>query len=185
MPVKKKKSWGFLVIPRHEDSLQEAYPRWRRFEGLFSKHFCFEIWFKVFEGKLAAIIDTNTDTTIFIFDVPKKMGVLAAETCSLMQQTGVEKASKGFKRQVLVSIMWTCVSSRNPEMTVGSGIAYCWIYYRTRYLWFKKNTTQEWGRIIMIRGRGELCVWWLRSHIYWFPSKKRTDYCLRWRATMI
>ena len=69
MPVKKKKQpWGFLVIPRHEDSLQEAYPRWRRFEGLFSKHFCFEIWFKVFEGKLAAIIDTNT--TVIIFDVP-------------------------------------------------------------------------------------------------------------------
>jgi hypothetical protein len=21
----------------------------------------------------------------------------------------------------------------------------------------------------MIRGRGELCVWWVRSHIYWFP----------------
>jgi len=42
-----------------------------------------------------------------------------------MQQTGFEKASKGFKRQVLVSIMWKFVSSKNPKMTVGSGIAYC------------------------------------------------------------
>jgi hypothetical protein len=42
-----------------------------------------------------------------------------------MQQTAVEKASKGFKRHVLVSIMWKFVNSKNPEMTVGSGIAYC------------------------------------------------------------
>ena len=47
---------------------------------------------------------------------------------------------------------------KSSKMTVGSGIAYCWIYYRIRYLCLKKIRHPRSGRIIIISGWGELCV---------------------------